>query len=177
MQVINKRFPDLFRYNIGNKEFILAALSNPAVKGDFIEKDEDFNFCKQLLIEECKLYQPVEPVEEEEEGNPVRDSTFIVSFASRRVRRTTSSENQIEADVARFLADPVTDIKLLERYPTIREVFCRYNTTLSSSAAVERIFSQCLLIVTPRRNRMLAEHFEKTLLLKINRNLLDETSM
>lgn len=70
--------------------------------------------------------------------------------------------------------DSNKETSILDQYPTVRAVFYKYNTTLPSSASVERVFSQSQMIFTPRRNRITSENFEKTLILKHNRMLLDE---
>lgn len=81
-QVIDKRFPKLFEYSVENKEFILAALSIPAIKADFIQDDGDFAFAKQLLIDECKQLQPapesvIEQDEEQIGDNCIQNKGFL----------------------------------------------------------------------------------------------------
>lgn len=176
-QVIEKRFGDVLKFNFDNKEFILSALTIPAIKADFIEKDCDFNFAKQLLIDECKMLKSSEAnvaTEDDIENDGPSTSSFFVSFASRRLNRSNSTDNVIETEVNKYLNDPDVDYRLLDQYPSIREIFFRQNTTLSSSGAVERLFSQSMMIFTPRRNRLSADNFEKTLLLKHNRKLIEK---
>lgn len=155
----------------------MAALSNPAIRSDFIENDTDFAFSKQLLISECKKYKivPEDVAEPVHESNNTQNVSFL--FSARRARRSSgSSDSEIYSEVMRFLTDPDTNSKLLNQFPAIREVFLRYNTTLSSSAAVERVFSQSLMIFTPRRNRLSAANFEQTLMLKHNQKLQQKTN-
>lgn len=142
------------------------------MKGDFIEDDADFAFAKHLLIAEYKNLKRNEIVSENttEESQPTDD--FLLRFSSRRINRSNSIEHEIEAEICAFLSTPDADYKILNRFPVIREIFFKFNTTLSSSAAVERVFSQCMIIFTPRRNRISALHFEQTLLLKHNSRLM-----
>lgn len=83
-------------------------------------------------------------------------------------------DSQIETEVSQFLRDVRVENSILRDYRYIQPVFYKYNTTLSSSAPVERVFSQSLIIFTPRRNRISADNFEKTLFLKHNRMLIGE---
>lgn len=50
-----------------------------------------------------------------------------------------------------------------------------YNTTIPSSAPIERFFSKALIVFTPRRNRILSYTFEKVLLYKHNKDVLNES--
>jgi len=43
------------------------------------------------------------------------------------------------------------------------EVFLRYNSTIPSSAPVEKLFSKATLVLTPRRNRLNDRTFEMIL--------------
>lgn len=101
---------------------------------------------------------------------------MIITYAVSRNARRFSIENQIETEVARYLSDTCCELKMLDDYRCIRAVFFKFNTTLSSSAPVERVFSQTMMIFTPRRNRLSADNFERTLILKHNRMLLNNQS-
>lgn len=177
LQAINDRFGNLFVYNAMNKDFILGTITSPQYKTGVIQKDMDKLFAKNLLIDECKKIQS--EIDDRIDSNdevieaPV-ENDFIISFENRDTNRRNSIENNIESEVSKFLVDPNKQYCMLNQYPTVRAVFFKYNTTLPSSAAVERVFSQFQMIFTPRRNRISAESFEKTLILKHNRMLIEQ---
>lgn len=158
-----------------NNDLLLASLSLPRIKCKFIEKDDDIIYAKRLLVNECKKFRETTSIEHCTENLPVNsEDDFIISFSDRRNIRRDSIDSEIESEVARFLCDPRTDSSILNEFPNIRSVYFKYNTTLCSSAPVERVFSQSMMIFTPRRNRLSAPIFEKTLLLKHNRMLLKQ---
>lgn len=175
-QAIESRFNQNFAINSTNKDFILASITLPRIKTSFIENDEDIIFAKSILVAECKKLKELfieEPFSEtRQEGDD-----FLISFAQQRNHRRTSIDNIIESEVSRYLCDLRKEYETLNEFPHIREIFFMYNTTLSSSAPVERVFSQSLMIFTPRRNKISADHFEKTMLLKHNRKLLQENDV
>lgn len=174
--MIEERFHNYLRFDSENQELILAALTNPQTKGDFIEKDEEFEFAKHLLIAECnQIRVPIPLVGESNSSNASSQNRgFLLTYNSRRTARIQSMNDDIQIEVNNYLSDNQIDHKVLHKYPLIKSLFFKYNTTLSSSAAVERVFSQSLIIFTPRRNRISADHFEQVLLLKLNRKLIVE---
>ena len=71
-----------------------------------------------------------------------------------------------------FLNDKSPEVASLADFPTIKALFLILflNTSLPSSARVERLFSMGGQIMTPRRNHLTDEHFEMVLLLRANKD-------
>lgn len=179
LKQIDVRFGKYLEYNSLNKDFILSAITLPRYKTNFISSDENKIFAKNLLVSECKRLcdesqDSSADVPEDSCTAIDDDDDFVILFPTNRNTRRNSIDNQIEVEVTQYLLDPRKDVNILNDYRYIRAVFYKYNTTLSSSAPVERVFSQSLMIFTPRRNRISAKNFENTLILKHNRMLIDK---
>lgn len=175
LKAIDKRFKSYFTFENSNMDLLLAAVSLPRIKTSFIGNDEHIIYTKNLLIAECKKlgteeHRNVTIVEDPE----VEDNNdFLISFAMPRDVRRNSLENEIESEVSRLLCDSRTDNSILLEFPYVQRVYFKYNTTLASSAPVERVFSQSMMIFTPRRNRLSAVNFEQALIMKHNRHLIN----
>lgn len=65
--------------------------------------------------------------------------------------RPTALSNE-ESELTRYLLSERLDLKMLNDFPIIREMFFKYNTQLPSSAPVERMFSFAGILDDPRRN-------------------------
>lgn len=175
LKVIERRLSMFMSVKEAEEDLVLAAITTPQFKTDFIALDDDIIYAKNLLITECKklLHEANIDNREEYSNSAAVTDDFIISFAAMRNTRRTSIENDVESEVARFLVDKRTDIEILNEYPHVKEAFYKYNTTLASSAPVERVFSRSAMVFTPRRNKLNAKNFEETLLLDINRALLE----
>lgn len=176
LKAIDHRFKNYFLFGESNKDLLLASITLPRIKTSFIQHDDDLIYTKNMLIAECKNMQK-DSMETEitTQSEHIVDDDFIISYANTRDIRRNSIDNEIESEISRFLCDVRTDISILNEYPCVREAYFKFNTTISSSAPVERVFSQSLMIFTPRRNRLSAIHFEQALLLKHNRMLLTQS--
>lgn len=174
LAAVEKRFKSYFRINYSNFELLLAAASNPRFKFDFIESDLDCDTVRRIMISECKDLEvdscSLESVDDNDNGTPSTD--FFISFSNKRGTRRKSTEIMIEEEIDRYFKDERNHYSMLNDYPRIKNVFFKHNTTLSASAAVERVFSQCQLIFAPRRNRLKEENFERLVLLKHNQKQL-----
>lgn len=179
LKAIDFRFKNYFKVDDSMKDLLLAAATLPRFKTNFFEDDEHIMYVKRILTNECKKVKSNEDKElNGVQDEPIRepDDDFLVLFTQNSQRRS-SIDNDIESEVSRFLVDDRKENSILNEYPSVREIYFKFNTTLSSSAPVERVFSQSQMIFTPRRNRISNDHFEQALLLKHNRNLLSENNI
>ncbi|XP_050440012.1 uncharacterized protein LOC126845401 [Adelges cooleyi] len=71
--------------------------------------------------------------------------------------------NNANVQALSFFNNKKKELNILNKFSTIKEVFLQYNTTIPSSAAVERLFSGAIQVLTPRRNRLGDKTFEKLL--------------
>ena len=83
----------------------------------------------------------------------------------------STSIDSIEVEAANYLSI-AKELDCLHKYPIIKSPFLKYNTTLPSSAPVERLFSLGSMVLTPKRNRLLDTRFEKLLLIRYNKHFL-----
>lgn len=169
LRVLKKRFDQYIKIDFESRDIVLAALSHPKFKTTYIEKDEDERKAREFLKNECMKYinesnvsSEVQPHQTEGESNG-----FFISFQRSDARRG-SIEHDVDEEVSRYLNDDRKNLDMLNQYPTIKRIFFQYNTTLSSSTPIERVFSQCKLIFRPQRNRLSAANFERAIFLKIN---------
>lgn len=167
MSLINgHRLVKYFQFNIANKDFILPAATLPRFKMNFIAGEENKLFVKNLLTMDCKKIgdEDDNQVEQKEiPENVAANDDFIIFYSDSSANRRNSIDNVIENEVVQYLNDSRVNLDMLNDYKFIRKLFYKYNTTLSSSAPVERVFSQSTLIFTPRRNRISNENFEKVI--------------
>ncbi len=91
------------------------------------------------------------------------ESDDVFSFGAQAQENT-----DVTVEVDMYLSDSSRDIQSLTKFPGILKLFGKYNTPLPSSAPVERLFSLVGQILTPRRNRLTDEQFERQLLLRAN---------
>ena len=80
-----------------------------------------------------------------------------------------SQKSKIKIEVLKYFEDPRTNLEMLNDYPAVKKLFFKYNTTLPSSAAVERLFSFATIINVPKRHKLSDENFEHLVLLKGNK--------
>uniref|UniRef100_A0A1Y1N9M8 HAT C-terminal dimerisation domain-containing protein n=1 Tax=Photinus pyralis TaxID=7054 RepID=A0A1Y1N9M8_PHOPY len=76
--------------------------------------------------------------------------------------------NVQELELITYFNDNGTLLETLHKFPTIKKLFLRYNTSLCSSAAVERLFSFAGYITSPTRGSLSDNTFMQLVFMKGN---------
>lgn len=168
---INRRFGSILEFNENNKDLIIASVSNPIFKLNWIENESDRIVAREIF-ESTVLESAATSTNTQFNSDPngVEDDFFdCLSEVGNSSRKNSTDSSTMQ--IINYLNDPRRDLELLHQMPEIQRVYVKFNTTLSSSAPVERLFSQALLIFTPRRNRLSSTNFERSLIVKHNNKL------
>ena len=166
---INRRFEKVF----DSRAAIISAITLPKFKLKWVESQTNKDHYTQMLIDEMRLYADTKDSNEAEDGN----STQKEKASKKDFYEFDSDEeptlcDTVEMEAARYLGDTKT-LGCLNKYPTIKKLFLKYNTTLPSSAPVERLFSLGNLVLTAKRNKLTDARFEKLLLMWYNKHFIE----
>lgn len=160
-----------------SKDFIIASVNHPKFKLSWVPL-RYMSLCKTLFITECCIVINSETkstdVAVEDSVNNNSDDDFFDNICKENdFNSTTDSEstklrnsNLANLQDLSFLNSKNKDFNILNEFPAIKEVFFKYNTTIPSSAAVERLFSKAIQVLTPRRNRLSDDTFQMILCFK-----------
>lgn len=79
-------------------------------------------------------------------------------------------DRMIHVEVLTYLScapsEDEQDLSQLEKFTYMKKIFIKYNTIISSSAPVERVFSFAKMLLRPQRQRLSDKTFEQLLVLK-----------
>ena len=160
---LRKRFgPILDQDPSSQLDALLATISHPQFKLKPIRKELRDDLKSHLLME-AELLSPKSPTANR--GNK-KDTYFQFSDEEEDSDSDFSEKNKISIEVCSYLEDPSSSITILHKYPAVKRVFIKYNTTLPSSAPVERLFSFASIILSGRRGLLSDDNFEMLTLLK-----------
>ena len=163
---IEKRFSHIFE----SKDAIIATVTSPKFKLKWVESKEQKDTYRQMIIDELHLHVRASEVviEEDHITQAQKNRKDFYEFDS----EDEDTSDDVGAEAMEFLRNAKT-LECLEKYPKIKELFLKYNTTIPCSAPVERLFSLGSLVLIPRRNRLTDGKFEQLLLMRYNKDFVD----
>jgi len=172
---IEKRFDYIIDLKkIKSKPYILSAISHPKFKLTWVPERYK-SYCKQMFLEECISISSssVDNLNTEVhlDDNNSDDDFFQIlsecpssSYSNLDLDvNNQTNQNFVNNQISSYLNTNNKDLTVLDSYSIIKQIFFKYNTTIPSSAPVERLFSSGSQIMTPRRNRLNDKTFEMLL--------------
>ncbi|KAE9522359.1 hypothetical protein AGLY_017237 [Aphis glycines] len=168
---LEKRFKAVLDLNLPeSKPYILASVSHPKFRLNWVPPIFIQTF-KSLFLSECNLVGSINSSQLSQSTNSEDSDDFFECIMPSSQLSDTYGSCSLSANVQAltFLdikKKETKNLHILNQYPIVKQVFLKYNTTLPSSAPVERLFSAGSQILTPRRNRLKDNTFEQLLCLR-----------
>ncbi|EFA13333.1 Zinc finger BED domain-containing protein 4-like Protein [Tribolium castaneum] len=182
-EALLKRFQVFFDFSKAEaKEAIVASFTLPKFKLRWVKafesfyKEADFgdinSYVHKLVVEAAEKIEVTKSVSMTDiENNTVMDMTdefFELDRSNSPESLKSCNKRKFELEILQYAEDTSIDLKSLNRFPVIQELFLKYNTCLPSSAPVERLFSFAEIVNAPRRHALSDQHFEQLVILKSN---------
>lgn len=147
IEAFHARFNEFICIKTANKNLIVASVSHPKYKLKWIIDYIDKNMAEEMFIKECRVV--AQDIGCLENVAPMMENTFYDQFIANEIRQEENIHFMDE--ISRFLGSSSQEIVALHDNTVIRKVFRKFNTTISSSAPIERLFSQGPMIFTAKR--------------------------
>ena len=184
---VNDRFKQYFDLTqIEAKEAIIAAVTCPTIKFRWLTQPVTSQFrldleeIKKLVIDagvELQIGIQKPDTNDEETTTTNGDLRFFEFETDDDPEKNSNVDSRdvkekligkIQLNLLQYLEDKRLGFDMLNDYPSIKEIFLRYNSILPSSAPVERLFSFAGMVNTPKRQKLSDDVFEMLVLLKAN---------
>ena len=182
LEALKTRFDHLF----DDYDLLLGTAFNPGFKIYFIQlmKEDKVPLIKQKMVQELKSFVDQKgDTSGSSDEDEVKDSKKPVLWqdlmTSKKVNKTQEKiDVKLLREVDAWIKPSDQTIPNIHMFPQEHRkawlgAFIKYNTSIPSSAAVERLFSTGSNIMRPKRNRLTSLNFELLVFLKGNSKLLE----
>lgn len=173
---IETRFNNLLTLGNDSKDAVIATVTHPYFKLKWLnlvedktenrQKKQDF---RNWVIDAAQAFVADKDVDVIEDSCSNIDNDDDDDYYGGMEERGEATDDKIRLEIMHYLQDNDNKLSNLDKYPVIKKMFIYFNTTLPSSAPVERLFSMAKIICEPHRNRLSHKHFEELVLLKANK--------
>lgn len=137
----------------------MHALTHPCFKAHWI-KDRNSQEDAKMKLRQLIHDATISPIAEKTSTSLTEDFLLFDN--------NSPAAGREQDEVERFLQDRDKSINMLDRYPQVTNFFIKYNSTIPTSAPVERLFSLAALILTIRHNKLSDAMLDYLIFLKIS---------
>lgn len=172
------RFRKMMEIDDENIELIVAAICIPKFKLSWIDDEIMRDTCQSIFINELSKISRNNSNDHDDDtierfvSTSHNDSFESFTISKAPSRRASNEHCGAAIEALTYLNSYTDSIECLTKFPLIFKLYKKMNTTITSSAPVERLFSNALIIFNPRRNRISEKRFEMTLFIKKNKKLI-----
>ncbi|PWA19238.1 hypothetical protein CCH79_00014600, partial [Gambusia affinis] len=161
---IDGRFQEFF----SNNEAKIATATTPQFRLWWMAASEREEMCS-LLATEASQMEPCDVPEANTSRNlsTIKSEDDFFSYGSAK----TSTQNQqrgVTEEIRKYVEGTGKSLECLQDFPRVKQLFLKYNTTLPSTAPVQRLFTQKGNLMTSQRNFLTDDYFERIQLLRYN---------
>ena len=167
LEGMERRFEKELTFSGTASDKIIAAISHPYFKMRWLPEDKK-DSCRELFIQAVRACDSSSNSSTDHAAQAQGNAELDDFFDFGTTESTDAAVNAVDRKCINYLSDNDTELTMLARYSRIQKVFMKFNTTLPSSAPVERLFSTAGQIEVPRCNLLSDSMFGKLLLLKAN---------
>ena len=154
----SKRFKSLLDldYSCETTKFaVMASISHPQFKTRWLNTDQIY-FARLLFSSEASKMQ--RPTENNDAKSADEDEYFD----------WMASSNDTTDEVSQYLDSSSNELEVLNSYPTVKQIFLKFNAPLCSSATIERVFNYGGMLDDAKRNRIAPKNLENNVIIKAN---------
>uniref|UniRef100_A0AAY4BB86 Transposase n=1 Tax=Denticeps clupeoides TaxID=299321 RepID=A0AAY4BB86_9TELE len=156
---IDSRFKDLF----SSHDAQIATATLPQFRLWWLSGEDEKNVRKALLSEASHMAPRTH-----DSAAPACSESPEEDFFSFGPGSKSGPQRNAQDELARYLESCNKNLDSLTNFPTVKEIFLKYNMALPSGATVERLCVRGGDPFTPNRCRLSDVHFEQVLLLRYN---------
>lgn len=167
---IDERFQGLF----ASAEARFATATTPQFRLWWMNASEREDMCN-LLADEAARVDPAcvaeaEPGRRHHRLSAIQSEDDFFSYGPAKPAVQIQQRGAVE-EIRKYVEGTGKSLECLQDFPRVKQLFLRYNTTLPSTAPLQRLFSHKGTLATSHRNFLTDDYFERIQLLRYNSNI------
>ncbi|KAK1878352.1 putative AC9 transposase [Dissostichus eleginoides] len=165
---IDLRFQELF----ASTEAKIATATTPQFRLLWMAASDREEMCAVLATEAAQMDPGTitEPNTSRNSSNTIETEDDFFSYGSVKPAIQIQQRGVME-EIRKYVEGTGKSLECLQDFPRMKQLFLKYNTTLPSTAPIQRLFSQKGNLVTSQRNFLTDDYFERIQLLRYNSNV------